>query len=499
MYSQRKKQQALAVLKRNEMNIQRTIDELGYPVISTMYEWAESLPEFQRKQKQVKKAKRRPKFVMPPRQHPLRHPPTYCTIEEKFKAIHRCYDLGESPAKVAKEMGLSGGSAIYGWRQKYFEKGSVTNVKHEKDKASGSHRPETPNQPPETPETYDALKAENEFIKAQNKAYLEERKRLIAERERMAMERDVLAKTIEILKKDPGVNPEAMSNLEKTVIVDALGTRYSRSALRKHMGLSKSSYHYARTAAQAADKHAELRKEIRRIFDASDATYGYRRIWGELQKSGTRVSEKIVRILMIEEGLYAVCRKSRQYSSYQGELSPAPENLIGRNFHADKANEKWLTDVTLFNIPAGKVFLSPIVDCYDGLVVAWNMSTKPDAKLVNTSLEKAMGTLADETPIVHSDRGVHYRWPGWINLMTKSGLLRSMSRKGCSPDNAACEGFFGRLKNECFYDRSFKNMSIDNFMTYIDTYIQWYNTKRIKKSLGYLSPMEYRQQQLQAV
>ena len=133
MYSQRKKQQALDVLKRNQMNIQRTIDELGYPGISTMYEWAESMPE----QILAKQAKRRPKFVMPPRLHPLKHPPTYCTIEEKFKAIHRCYDQGESPAKVAKEMGLSGGSVIYGWRQKYFEKGSVTSVKHEKDKASG--------------------------------------------------------------------------------------------------------------------------------------------------------------------------------------------------------------------------------------------------------------------------------------------------------------------------------------------------------------------------
>jgi len=496
VYSQRMKQQALDALKRNELNIQKTLDELGYPGITTMYEWAESLPEFKRKQKLAKKAKRKPKFELPQRIHPLIRPRTYCTIEEKFEAIHRCYVQGESPAKVAKEMGLSGGNVICGWQRKYFEKGSVTSVKHEKDKTSRAHQPEKPTQPPET---YDALKAEYEFLKAQNKAYLEERKRLVAEREQMAMERDVLAKTIEILKKDPGVNPEAMSNLEKTVIVDALGKRYSRSVLRKHMGLPKSSYHYSRTAVRPADKHAELRKEVRRIFDASDATYGSRRIWGELKKSGTRVSERIVRRLMSEEGLYVISRKSRRYSSYQGELSPAPENLIGRNFHADKANEKWLTDITLFHIPAGKIFLSPIVDCYDGMVVAWNMGTKPDAELVNTSLEKAIETLAGETPIVHSDRGVHYRWPGWINLTTKNGLIRSMSKKGCSPDNAACEGFFGRLKNECFYDRSFKNMSIADFIAYIDTYIRWYNTKRIKKSLGYLSPMEYRQQQLQAV
>ena len=498
MYSQRMKQQALAVLKRNQMNIQRTIDELGYPKKSALYRWSESLPR-PKKNPKPKKAKRKPKFVTPQRLHPLIKTRKYCTIEEKFKAIDRCYKQGESPDKVAKEMGLSGGSVIYGWQRKYFEKGYVISVKKERAKDSHSHRIEPAKQSSETPETYDSLKAEYETMKAKNKAYMEELKRLNAERGRMAMERDVLEKKIEILKKDPGVNSEAMSNLEKTVIVDALRNRYSRSVLREHVGLSKSSYYYAKAAVKVGNNHIELRKEIRRIFDASSATYGSRRIWGELRNSGTRVSEKIVRRLMREEVLYAICRKSRRYSSYQGELSPAPENLIERNFHADKANYKWLTDITEFSIPAGKIFLSPIVDCYDGMVVAWNMSTKPDAKLVNRSLEKAMKTLNGETPIVHSDRGGHYRWPGWINLMTKSGLIRSMSKKGCSPDNAACEGFFGRLKNECFYDRSFKNTSVDAFMNYIDTYIQWYNTKRIKKSLGYLSPTEYRQKQLQAV
>lgn len=495
MYSQRMKLQALAVLKRNQMNIQRTIDELGYPRKSVLYQWSESLPR-PKKEPKSKKLKRKPRFVTPQRLHPLIKPPKYCTIGQKLKAIDRCYKQGESPGKVAKEMGLSGGSVIYGWQRKYLEKGYVTSMR--KESAKDSHL-ELAKQSSEIPETYDALKAEYEVLKAQKKAYLEERKRLIAERERIAMERDVLEKKIEILKKGLGVNPEAMSNLEKAVIVDALRNRYSRSVLREHVGLSRSSYYYVKTAVEVGDKHTDLRKEIRRIFDASDATYGSRRIWGELRNTGTRVSEKIVRRLMNEEVLYAICRKRRRYSSYQGEVSPAPENLIARNFHADKANYKWLTDITEFSIPAGKIFLSPIVDCYDGMVVAWNMSTKPDAKLVIRSLEEAMKKLNGETPIVHSDRGNHYRWPGWINLMTQNGLIRSMSKKGCSPDNAACEGFFGRLKNECFYDRSFKNTSVDAFMAYIDTYIQWYNTKRIKKSLGYLSPTEYRQKQLQAV
>ena len=147
----------------------------------------------------------------------------------------------------------------------------------------------------------------------------------------------------------------------------------------------------------------------------------------------------------------------------------------------------------LFRSPAGKVYLSPIVDCFDGFLVTWNIGTSPDATLVNTMLYDAIQLLApDEKPIVHSDRGVHYRWPGWISLMETNGLRRSMSKKGCSPDNSACEGVFGRLKNEMFYNEDWTGVNISEFIDILNTYLLWYNEKRIKKSLGYLSPMEYR-------
>lgn len=93
-------------------------------------------------------------------------------------------------------------------------------------------------------------------------------------------------------------------------------------------------------------------------------------------------------------------------------------------------------------------YLSPVIDCYDGLVVAWRIGRRPNAALANGSLEDACGTLSPgQHPICHSDRGCHYRWPGWIGICEGNGLTRSMSKKGCSPDNSACEGFFGRLKN----------------------------------------------------
>ena len=158
-----------------------------------------------------------------------------------------------------------------------------------------------------------------------------------------------------------------------------------------------------------------------------------------------------------------------------------------------QANEKWLTDITEFAIPAGKVYLSPIVDCFDGLLVNWNISTSPDALLVNSMLDDAAKLLSVEAkPIIHSDRGAHYRWPGWIDRMEKNGFIRSMSKKGCSPDNSACDGVFGRIKNEMFYNADWSGVNISEFIGILNDYLYWYNEKIIKKSLGYLSPIEYR-------
>ncbi|ACC76430.1 IS3 family transposase [Paraburkholderia caribensis] len=160
-----------------------------------------------------------------------------------------------------------------------------------------------------------------------------------------------------------------------------------------------------------------------------------------------------------------------------------------------KADEKWLTDITEFQIPAGKVYLSPLIDCFDGLVVSWSIGTRPDAELVNSMLDAAIETVTDSDvrPVVHSDRGAHYRRPGWLTRLREARLIRSMSRKGCSPDNAACEGFFGRMKTELFYSRDWQTTTIERFIEVVDSYIRWYNAKRIKISLGSHSPLEYRE------
>ena len=311
----------------------------------------------------------------------------------------------------------------------------------------------------------------------------------------LQLEHDILKKANELLKKDLGANPLLLTNREKTQLVDALRQTYELSELLVELDLARSSYFYHRTRLRRPDKYADVRRRIADVFECNHRCYGYRRIRAALGRQQLCLSEKVVRRLMRQECLSVAATKRRRYGSYLGEISPAPENLINRDFQAATPNKKWLTDITEFQIPAGKVYLSPMIDCFDGLVISWSIGTRPDADLVNTMLDAAIERLANNhaQPVVHSDRGAHYRWPGWLSRMRDAKLIRSMSRKGCSPDNAACEGFFGRLKTELFYPRDWQATTIEQFIQVVDSYIRWYNEKRIKISLGSLSPLEYRE------
>ena len=163
--------------------------------------------------------------------------------------------------------------------------------------------------------------------------------------------------------------------------------RYSLPLLLQKLQLSKSSYYYQEQSLQKEDKYTLLRVRVIKLFTENKGRYGYRRIHALLKRENIIVSEKVIRRIMKEEQLVVKIKRTRKYNSYQGEISPAVDNLINRNFSAPKSNKKRLTDITEFAIPAGKVYLSPIVDCFDGLLVNWNIGTSPDALLVNSMLD----------------------------------------------------------------------------------------------------------------
>jgi transposase InsO family protein/transposase-like protein len=318
--------------------------------------------------------------------------------------------------------------------------------------------------------------------------------RLQRDVKRLKLEQDILKKANELSKKELGVDQQLLTNREKTQLVDALRSTHALADLLAEPNLPRSSYFYHRGRLELGDKYAAVRSVMADIFQSNYRCYGSRRMHATLARQSVTISEKVVRRLMKEESLIPVLRKRRRHGSYMGEISPAPHSVLNRDFTTCAPNKKWLTDITEFQIPSGKIYLSPMIDCFDGLVVSWSMGIRPDAELVNTMLDAAIDTViaGDDRPVVHSDRGGHYRWPGWLTRIADARPVRSISRKACSPDIAAGEGFFGRLKNELSHARDWLNTTVDEFMAALDACIRWYNEARIKLSLGSSSPVEHR-------
>lgn len=459
MYSDKKKEIALNLLKETK-SVTKTIRILGYPSRVQLYSWVNLKDELPKIRKQLAR-------IGNPPEHP-RNP----SMKIKLNALKRCFEKGENIRAVSEDIGYSR-TSIYKWRKRYLKEGTL-GLMNNKSILSGELNTEL-----ESKETMTTSNNEMNELKKQM--------------QEMQLEIDVLKETIHVLKKDPGIDRKPLCNKEKTVIIDALKNKYSLKQLLQKINFAKSSYCYQKRILSQQDKFLYLRIRIKELFIENKNRYGYRRIHALLKRENTTISEKIVRRIMIEEALKVLTKKTKKYNSYAGEITPSVSNKIERNFFSNKPNSKWLSDITEFAIPAGKVYLSPIVDCYDGLIVTWEISQSPNSNLVNSMLDNAINLLLpNEKPILHTDRGVHYRWTGWIERMDKAKLIRSMSKKGCSADNSACEGLFGRLKNEMFYNRDWVDISIPDFINILNSYIVWYNEKRIKKSLGYMSPMEYR-------
>ena len=402
--------------------------------------------------------------------------------EHKEQAVIALCSREQPARKIAKKYGVTREN-LYNWKRQLLDTENVTMKKKH-----------TISLPTAQPISTDTTKLQSEIEELQSAKDLLQQERDALEKEvyRLKLERDIYEKAAEVIKKDEGISILTLTNREKAIVINALRNQYQLKDLLIVMNMAKSSFFYQIKSMQN-DKYSSLRKHIGDLFIKSRRCYGYRRIHAELKAEGLIVSEKVVRRIMSEENLVVPNVRKKKYSSYLGEITPAVDNVINRDFHADEPNEKWLTDITEFSIPAGKVYLSPIIDCFDGMPISWTIGTSPNAEMVNTMLRNAIDKInGDKKPIVHSDRGCHYRWPGWIKIMEKNGLTRSMSKKGCSPDNSACEGFFGRLKNEMFYSYDWKGFSIEEFIAEIDNYLHWYVEKRIKISLGGMSPLNYR-------
>lgn len=341
----------------------------------------------------------------------------------------------------------------------------------------------------------------------------------MTEKELRALVRDleldvaILEQEVEILKKGPGAGPEALTSSEKAAVAGALRGRFGLRAVLRRLGLARSTFFYHEARRSAPDPYAALRPLVRAAFAASGGAYGAERVHAELRRGEGApqrargaasldparpvvVSEKVVRRLMREEGLAAAssASRARRYSSYRGEdgMASAPNLLLldaSRDLHEFRAPAPGLafsTDITEFRLPgcARKLYLSPMIDLYDGRVVAWAASDSPNKALVRAMLERGRDAFAGAGAILHSDRGWHYRTPEWVAACEELGVVRSLSRKSHSPDNAVCEGLFGRMKVEMFRGRDWSGAAWEDLEAEVARYIGWYNSGRLKMFPG---------------
>ncbi|WP_392388515.1 IS3 family transposase [Cupriavidus campinensis] len=279
---------------------------------------------------------------------------------------------------------------------------------------------------------------------------------------------------------------------QKAQIVHELRRQYPLAGLLKVAGLARSTFYYQQTVLQAQDRYAELKARIRELFAQHKGRYGYRRITAALRKAELIVNHKTVQRLMKAMGLKSLVRP-KKYRSYKGAVGRVAPNVLQRQFHAGRPNQKWVTDVTEFSVAGEKLYLSPVLDLHNGEIVAYEMARRPLFEMVSKMLKKAFARLGPkDRPILHSDQGWQYQMASYRSMLKQRSVRPSMSRKGNCLDNAAMESFFGILKSEFFYLNKFT--SIEQLQDGLRQYIHYYNHDRIKLKLKGLSPVQYRTQ-----
>lgn len=332
---------------------------------------------------------------------------------------------------------------------------------------------------------------------------------------------------------------------EKTAVVNLLRKRrFSSVRMRRLVNLAQSTYCWHnsedRKQKQAA-RHARYQQLVDKIEQlcaqpvhqggTCRAVYGYRVIYHLLAQCGMGVNEKTIRRIMAERNLQPPTSRRRRYSSYQGENQHCPENLLlvtddgqlpaaagaqsmyfttynklhpdaqlRHDFHADAPGKRLVTDITEMKAKDGKIYLSPLVDLYDNSVIAATIATRPSVRMTTVMLEEGLAAIGEQhCPIIHTDRGVHYRSKAWVNASQDPGgqprFIPSMSRKATSGDNAVAEGIFGIIKRDLFRTaRDSENYTRAELILMIDQYITWYNNHRVFARLEYKTIPEYREQ-----
>lgn len=278
--------------------------------------------------------------------------------------------------------------------------------------------------------------------------------------------------------------------------------------------MAKSTYEYYNSDKHIKAVHRKETKDekilaiIKPVFEKHKSRYGYRRIILSLNNDLQGVNHKRIQRIMRENGLFGKQAKHK-YHSYKGDDGESKENLLldkivdeqtskitlKRNFSTTAPNQKWTTDVSMFKISEGKLYLSPIMDMYDGSIISYDISITADFNQTKRMIDSAFNQFDDLNGLIfHSDQGWQYQMEPYKQWLKDRGIIQSFSRKGNCMDNSLMENFFGIMKNEMFYGEEATFETLDDLKAAMEEYIRYYNEERISLKRKGLTPLQYRHQ-----
>ena len=278
------------------------------------------------------------------------------------------------------------------------------------------------------------------------------------------------------------------------LIVSELRQIHAVTDLVQAADIPRSVYYYGQKVSSEPERYQEEKQLIIKVFHQHEGRYGYRRIDLELRNQGHLLNHKTVQSLMGQLQLKSTVRP-KKYKSYRGNIGITAPNTLNREFEAAAPNEKWVTDVTEFNVHGKKFYLSPILDLYNREIVSFQIGESAHMGMIMSMVSSAVKRLQkNEIPLLHSDQGWQYQMNLYQDTLKQHGLKQSMSRKGNCLDNAVMENFFGILKTEFYHNKKFASAAA--FVRELKAYIRYYNCDRIKEKLNGLSPVQFRIQAL---
>ena len=224
------------------------------------------------------------------------------------------------------------------------------------------------------------------------------------------------------------------------LVIAKLRKKYTLKALLNYTKLAKSTYYDALKKLSREDKYKGLKTLIHNICNKNHGRYGYRRVTMQLHKQGIKINHKVVMRLMKEENLTCKVR-AKKYKSYRGQEGKIAKNILNRNFKAEKPNEKWATDVTEFALYNEKIYLSPIIDLYNGEIISYKISKRPILKQVLDMVEDATRKIKETKGIIlHSDQGWQYQNKKYQKLLKEKESLET--------NTASVEALLDTVDNE---------------------------------------------------